>query len=167
MGAGVLAPMLVGSLAPTAAVGSAVGSGLFTTLALGSSIAAPIFQGAEARREAKGEQVRAQANAQIGRTRANQTDTTAREGLNSELATLRTTLAANGQPMNTGTAAIFNELRRVRGRERRIETGARMTEAADWDMQGRNAARAGRTALLGGFIKAAPSMFDLAQTRRT
>ncbi len=149
-----LAPILAG------------GAGAATTGALLAASAVPIFQGLTGRAEAKGEQRRAAANAEVGRTRANQTDTTAREGLNSELATLRTTLAGNGQPMNTGTAAIFSELRRVRGRERRIETGARNQEAADWSMAARNAGATGRNALLGGFIKAAPNMFDLYQTRR-
>lgn len=156
------------ALAPILASGTAAaGSGLMTTLALGASIAAPIFQGAAGRAEAKGEEMRARANAEIGRTRAAQTDTTARQDLNSELATLRTTLATNAQPMNTGTAAIFNELRRTRSRERRIGTGNEMRGAADWDMQAQNARTRGRNSLLGGFIKAAPSIFDLAQIGRT
>lgn len=161
-----LAPLLVGSLAPTAAVGATAATGALTSAALLSSVAAPIFQGFAARGQAKGEEMRARANAEIGRTRAAQTDSMARTDLNSELSTLRTTLATNAQPMNTGTAAIFNELRRTRGRERRITTGNEMRGAADWSMAASNARAAGGNALLGGFIQAAPSMFDLAQTRR-
>jgi hypothetical protein len=160
--------MLVGSLAPTAAAGTAAaaGGGLLSTLAIGSQIAAPLLGGMAASQAAKGEKMRAQANAEIGRTRAAQTDTVARENLNSELATLRTTLATNAQPINAGTAAMFNELRRTRGRERRIETGSRMQEAADWSMQAQNAGASGRNALLGGLIRSAPSMFDLYDMRR-
>lgn len=156
------------ALAPILAAGSgAAATTGFTTAALLASAAGPIFSGMAGRAEAKGEEMRARANAEIGRTRAAQTDTSARQDLNSELATLRTTLATNAQPMNTGTAAIFNDLRRTRSRERRITTGNEMRGAADWDMAANNARTAGRNALLGGFIKAAPSMFDLAQTRRT
>lgn len=162
-----LAPLLAAPAAAGAGAAAAGSSMLLTNLALGSAALAPVFTGLAGRAQAKGEEMRARANAEIGRTRAAQTDTTARQDLNSELATLRTTLATNAQPMNTGTAAIFNELRRTRSRERRITTGNEMRGAADWSMAASNARAGGRNALLGGFIQAAPSMFDLAQTRRT
>lgn len=111
--------------------------------------------------EAKGEKKRAEINTYIGRTRAIQTDVEAREGLESELGTMRAALAQNGQRQNVGTMALFNELRRVRGRERRIEYGNRMAEAADWKMAAKNAKAKASGALIGGIIKAAPSMFSL------
>ena len=130
-------------------------------MALGAQAGSSIFGGLAGSAEAKGEKQRAEVNAYIGRTRAIQTDTDARVGLNDELATMRAALAANGQRQNVGTMAIFDELRKQRGRERRVEVGNRMSEAADWKMAGKNAAAKGKSALFGGLIKAGPSLFDL------
>lgn len=109
---------------------------------------------------AQGEKQMAENNAYIGRTRAIQTDVSAREGLNAELGTLRATLAANGQRATVGTQGVFDELRKVRSRDRRIEYGNRMSEAAGFRMQAKNAGKAGTQALLGGLIKAGPSLFE-------
>jgi len=110
---------------------------------------------------AKGEQERAKVNSFIGRTRALQTDTTAREGLEGELGNLRAVLGANEQKAGVGTLAMVDELRSVRDRDRRIQFGARMSEAADWRMAGKNAGAKATGSLVGGMIKAGPSLFDL------
>lgn len=112
---------------------------------------------------AKAEKAQAERNAFIGRTRAAQTDTSARASLNDELATMRATLAANGQ--QGGAIEIMRSLREVRGRERRIEVGNRMQEAADWRMQGKNALVQGRAKAFARFASAGPSLFDLYQLR--
>lgn len=114
--------------------------------------------------QGKAQQEQGEINAFIGRTRAMQADTTAREGLSDELATLRATLGAGGA--NVGTASFFDELRRVRGQERRIAYGNRMQEAAGYQQQGQAAGRAGAFGLAGGLAKAGPSLFDLYQLRR-
>lgn len=110
--------------------------------------------------KAQGEKQIAENNAYIGRTRAIQTDVSARDGLNAELGTLRATLAGNGQRPTVGTQGVFDELRKVRSRDRRIEYGNRMSEAADYRMQAKNAGKAGGAALLGGLMKAGPSLFE-------
>lgn len=147
-----LAPMLAGATAAGTAATTAA-----TALSAGSAIAGGLadFGAAQGAKQA------AEINAYIGRTRAMQTDVSARQGLNDELATIRTTLAANGQRQNVGTAAVMNELRGVRGRERRIEFGNQMQAAADYKTQARNAGRQGTFALGSGFLKAGPSLFDL------
>lgn len=120
-----------------------------------------IASGVAGMQAARGEQQRAQINSYIARTRAMQTDTTARQGLEDELAGMRAALGAGGQRPGVGTMEILNELRGVRGRERRIEVGNHRAEAADWNMRGRNARAAGREALIGGIARAGPSMFEL------
>jgi len=131
------------------------------TLALGAQAGSSIFDGLAGSAEAKGEKQRAEINAYIGRTRAIQSDTDARVGLNDELSTMRAALAANGQKQNTGTMALFDELRRQRGRERRVEYGNHMAEVADWKMAGKNAGAKAKAAMFGGLIKAGSSLFDL------
>lgn len=113
---------------------------------------------------AKADKAQAERNAFIGRTRALQTDAAAREGMNDELATMRATLAANGQP--GGAMEIMRALRDTRGRERQVEYGNRMQEASDWRMQGRNALAGGRSKAAGQLFSAGPSIFDLYQLRR-
>ncbi len=137
-----------------------------TALALGAQAGGAIFSGMAGAAQAKGEKQRAEINAYIGRTRANQADTDARLGLEDELSTLRATMAANGQRPGVGTMDIFNELRRTRGRERRVEVGNRMAEAADWKMAAKNAGNAATGSLIGGLFKAGPSLFDLYQLKK-
>lgn len=134
-------------------------------MALGA--ASSVATGIAGYQAAKGEQERAKINAYIGRTRALQTDVSARQGLESELGSMRAVMGANQQRPGVGTMAMINELREVRGRERRINVGNRMSEAADWKLAASNAGTAARGALVGGFIKAGPSLFDLYQYNRT
>jgi len=130
-------------------------------IALALEAAAPIMTGIAGYQEAQGQKQQAEINAYIGRTRAIQTDTSSREGLNSQLANMRATFAANGQKPGVGAMEMLKEARRVSGRDRRIQYGNRMQEAADWKMAAKNAGNSGKNALLGGFIKAGPSLFDL------
>jgi len=150
-------PLLAGSGA--VAAGTAA-----TTAATMFSAAAPILGGIGAASAAAGQKQDAKINAFIGKTRAIQTDTTAREGLNSELATIRSTLSANGQGMNVGTNELFKELRGVRGRERRIEFGNEMANSAAYSRQA--AAIKPGMELAGGLLKAGPSLFDLYELRK-
>lgn len=131
-------------------------------LSAGSSVAG----GISGYQKAKGEQERAQINSYIGRTRALQTDTVARQSLEDDLGSLRATLGANNQRPGVGTLEMVNELRTVRDRERRINVGNRNAEAADWRLAGANAGRAATGALVGGIIGAGPDLFDLYQYKR-
>jgi len=130
------------------------------------SVIAPLASGFAAAGQAAGEKQRAENNAFIGRTRAMQSDVNARTDLASELGTLRSTLAANAQGMNVGTMEVMNDLREVRSRERRIEFGNQMQEAADWRMEAKNAGRRRTGAILGGLIEAGPGMLDIYQMKR-
>ncbi len=152
-----LAPALAG------AAGAGTAATALTTAATVASIASPVFQGIQASREATAQGIHARANADIGRTRAMQSDTVSRQNMESELSSLRATLGANGQAMNAGTAPLFAALRSTRARERRIENSNAMSQVADFEAQARSARGAGRAAVLGGLVKAAPSVFDLYQ----
>ncbi len=151
MGAAFLAPMLAGG---------AAGTGVAAVTAALPAVSA-IAGGMAANAQGKAVEEQNKVNAFIGRTRAMQTDVVARENLNSELGTLRATFAANNQRPTVGTDAIFSELRRVRARDRRIEFGNRMQEASSYNMAAKSARAEGRAGLTAGFIKAAPSVFDV------
>lgn len=139
------------------------------TLALvakGASATMAVASGISGFQQAKGEAERAKINSYIGRTRAIQTDTAARKGLTGELADVRGALAANGQGQNVGVFQLLDQIRTERARDQRIEVGNRNSEAADWRMAGKNAMSAGRGALIGGFGKALPSIFDMYEIYR-
>lgn len=164
MGAGFLAPLLAAAggggaaaAAGTAAAATAGTSVLATALPAVSAIAT----GLAGRAEAKATEEQNRINAYIGKTRAVQTDAVAREGLNSELGELRNAFASSGQRQTVGTEAVFSELRRVRGRDRRIEFNNRMQEASAYNMAAQNAKTQGNLSLLGGVIKGLPSVFDV------
>lgn len=125
-----------------------------------------IASGISGYQAAKGEQKRAEINSYIGRTRAIQTDTAARQGLSSELAQVRSVLGANQQRPNVGVMELLSSIRTTRDRERRIEVGNRMSEASDWKIAGQNAKAKARGSLWEGFGRAAPSLFDLYELRR-
>ena len=136
-----------------------------TTAALGAKAAGSIFEGLAGNAQARAEQKQAKINAYIGKTRALQTDAAAREGMTAELAAMRAAFAASGEPLSVGTAAIMDELRRVRGNERRTAVANERQTAGDWNRYAASAGQKARASVLGGFIGAAPSMFDLWQTR--
>lgn len=153
MAAALLAPILGGAATATTAA---------TVLSAGTAI----MGGVSAYSAAQGEKQAAEVNSFIGVTRARQTDVSAKEGLSSELATIRATFGANQQRQNAGTAAVTDELRSVRSRERRVEFGNRMQEAANFKTKARNAGRTGGYALAGGVLKAGPSLFDLYELKK-
>ena len=111
--------------------------------------------------QAKAEKKQAEINAFIGRTRAIQTDAEARNGLNSELGSMRNVMGANQQKAGVGTFDMMQELRDIRGRERRINVGNRNSEAASSRMQAKAAGGRAMGSLIGGAIKAGPSLFTL------
>lgn len=160
---------LISSMAAAAASGAAAPIGAtvaaatpsFTGLAYGAQALGGLASGLSAYSSGKAAEEQAKINSFIGRTRAMQTDVAAREGLESELGTLRATLAANGQRANVGTMEILSELRRVRSRDRRIEFNNRMQEASAYRMAAKNAGSEARMGLWGGMLKAAPSVFDI------
>lgn len=133
---------------------------------LGLQAGGAILDGLGGRAEAKAQQKQAEINAYIGKTRAIQTDTAARESLSSELANFRTVMAANGQKAGVGTYEVMQELRDVRNRERRVEVANRNQEAGAYKMQAAAYGAAGRAAMIGGVVGAAPSLFDLYQLRK-
>lgn len=135
-------------------------------LAYGLQAATGLATGLSTYAAGKAEQQQAKINSFIGRTRAIQTDVNAREGLNSELGTLRAAFAAGGQRPTVGTDAIFRELRTTRERDRRIEFGNRMQEANAYKAQARAAGQGATFGLLGGALKGAPSVFDLYDWRK-
>lgn len=135
-------------------------------ISLALSAVSGISGGIQASNQAKAEKEAAEINSFVGRTRAMQTDTSARQGLSAELATLRATLNANQQRPNVGTGEISRDLRAVRSNDRRVEFGNRMQESASFRTEARFAGSRSRGALLGGFIKAGPSLFDLYQLNR-
>ena len=115
--------------------------------------------------KAKAEKDQAERNAFIGRTRAMQTDTSARQGLSSELANMRAVRSANGQRPGVSTFEIAKDLRSVRNRERRISFGNEMNRAYDFKQSGRNAMSRGRAGFALGMLEAGPSIFDIYQYR--
>ncbi|MFC3180897.1 hypothetical protein [Cypionkella sinensis] len=144
--------------------GTAASATAATTAATMFSAGSSILGGVGAASEAAAAKQQAKISAQIGQARANQTNTTARQDLGSELSTLRATLAANGQRPNSGTAEVFSAMRDTRNRERRIEVGNRMQEAADYSAQARSI-RPGQSVMAGVF-KSGLSLFDLAELNR-
>jgi hypothetical protein len=127
--------------------------------------ASGVMSGIAGAQEAAGEAERARINSYIARTRGMQADTTARQGLEDELGSMRAAMSAMGNQPNVGSMELMNELRGVRNRERRIDQGNHRSEAADWRMQGRNARARGAGALVGGFSRAVQPAFSLFDMR--
>lgn len=134
--------------------------------ALIASAVSSVAGGLAGASEAAAEKKRAETNAYIGRTRAIQTDTVARQGVESEIGTMRAVFGANSQEFNPATFEVMRALRDVRSRERRIEVGNRNAEAADFRMQAANAGARGRAAMFRGFAGAVQPTFSLFQLRR-
>lgn len=80
---------------------------------------------------------------------------------------MRNVMGANQQAPGVGTFEVMNELRETRNRERRVNVGNRNSEAASQRMQAKAAGQAGMMALIGGGLKAGPSLFDLYDYKRT
>lgn len=124
-----------------------------------------VADGAAGAAQAQGERQRASANSYIAQTRAIQTDTVARQGMESELATMRAVFGANQQRANVSTLQLLQELRDARMRERRINVGNEQSRAADWRMEARNQGRRATASMASGVIGAGPSMFDMVDYR--
>lgn len=103
-------------------------------------------------------------NAEWGKIRADQTDTAARTGLEDDISSYRAVFNANDAGMNTGTLGMLDEVRQIRGRDRRIEVGNRNREAQD--AQRRAAQYRPGLELLSGVMRAGPSLFQLAGSMR-
>lgn len=157
-----LAPLLAGGAGAAAGGAAAAGAAAataITPMALISKAAIPIFSGMQAMQQAESAKEQAKVNSFIGTTRARQTDVSAREGLNSELANVRAVLSANGQQQSVGTLAMFDELRSSRETERRVGFNNQMQQAAGYRAQA-NSIKPGM-GMASGIIKAGPSLFDL------
>jgi hypothetical protein len=157
-----LAPILAGGAGAAAAgAGVAATAAAITPMTLALGAIGPIAQGMSAMNQAKSAKEQAKVNSFIGVTRARQTDTAAREGLNSELSNVRAVLSANGQRPNVGTMGIFDELRASRETARRVGFNNEMQGAAGYKAQA-GSIKPGM-GLASGLIKAGPSLFDLYQ----
>jgi hypothetical protein len=135
-------------------------------LALGAQAGSAVLGGLGGRAEAKAQKQQAEINAYIGKTRAIQTDTAAREGLSAELANFRTVMATNGQRAGVGTFEVMQQVRDVSNRERRVEFANRNQEASGYQMQAAAYGAAGRNAMIGGITRALPSLYDMYQLRK-
>lgn len=125
-----------------------------------------VATGVAAYQQGQAEKEQAEINSYIGRTRAMQTDEAARSGLNSEMATLRATLSANGQKAGVGTGEIMMDMRKIRAKERRVEFGNRMQESSQYKIAAKSAGMNAKSGLLGGFLKAAPDFADMYELSR-
>ena len=132
-------------------------------IGLAINAASAIAGGVAASNAAKGEKLRAEINAYVAETRAKQTNTVARANLESELASVRSAFGANDQRMTGANYDLMGEVRRVRNRERRINVGNEMRMAFDQKIAAQNAQARATGALIGGFGRAAGSLFDLIQ----
>lgn len=135
-------------------------------LALGAQAASPILGGLGARADARAQKQQAEINAYIGKTRVIQTDTAARESLAGELATFRTVMATNAQRPSVGTYEIMQDLRDVRGRERRVEVANRNQEVSAYKMQAQAYGATARLAPFLGLAKAAQPLYALFDLRK-
>ncbi len=138
-----------------------MGVPIVPALTIGLQGASSIAGGMAARVQARAERDHAVRNAYIGETRAMQTAAGIGSQLNSEMANLRVTLAANGQGINASTFPFLREMRRNFGREARVEAANERQGAADWRTQGRNSMAQGRAAMWQGILGAGPSFFRL------
>jgi len=136
-----------------------MGAAALGPLALVSQAAGPIFGGFAAASEARQMRQQEQINAEWGKIRADQSDTAARVGLEEDLGAYRAAMSANGAGPSVATLGILDEVRKIRGRDRRIETGNRNREVFD----ARARARSYRPGMeiARGFARAGPSLFQL------
>jgi hypothetical protein len=139
-----------------------MGDPVTTTLMM--QVGSTVLGGVQAYGQAAGEKKRAEINSHIGRTRAIQTDATARDNLSDELASIRNSLANGGQTPGVGTFEILQDFRKTRDRDRRVEFGNRMSEAADWRQQAANIRPGAK--LASGLIDSGPQLFSIAQLLR-
>lgn len=128
-------------------------------LALAAQAATPIVGAISSMRQAREMREQERINAEWGRIRANQTDTAARTGMEAELGEMRSVLNANDAGINPGTIGLLDEVRQIRGRDRRIEVGNRNREVSDANR--RAASYRPGLELTRGIMRAGPSLFEL------
>ena len=93
--------------------------------------------------------------AQLGRIKADQTDASLREELNTTLGMIDVTRAAAGtDPLSPTALAIKENEARISDRNRRTAVGNIQAQADERELEARYRRRAGETALLGGFLGA-------------
>lgn len=126
-----------------------------------ASAAGPIMGGLSARAQAKAQARQEVINARISGIRALQTETAARAGLESEMASIQSAMAASGSTANVAATEFLNENRAIRDREIRIGVSNELQRRDDSLRSARDSRRAGNVALISGFAKGFPSMFDL------
>jgi|AACY02.16.fsa_nt_gi hypothetical protein len=131
-------------------------------LSLATQAAGSIMAGRAAAQRAAEMRQQEKINAEWGRIRANQTDTAARMGLEEDLSAYRAVFSANDTGVNSGTIGLLDEARTIRQRDRRIEVGNRNREATDAER--RAATYKPGLEMARGFMRAAPSLFQLAGT---
>jgi hypothetical protein len=108
--------------------------------------------------QARAERRAAEGNAYIAETRALQTGTAGAATLRDELASLRATMAANGQQAGP---EFWQQITRLRSRETRIGVNNERQIASDYRTQGRNAMARGRVEAIGGLSQAARAGFSI------
>lgn len=155
-----------GALGGTGALSSLLGAGATTKLALGAQVGSILMEGIGFQQQAEAERKQAEINAKIGETRAWQTDTVARQDMESDLGTARAVMGANAQRPNVGTFEMLRGIRDTKNRERRIQYGAQMQQAQDFRTQADNIRQKSRWIMPRSLMKAGPSIFDLYQTMR-
>ncbi|QDP64844.1 MAG: hypothetical protein Unbinned5081contig1001_1 [Prokaryotic dsDNA virus sp.] len=111
---------------------------------------------------AKNEKRRSEINAYVGETRAIQTGTVARQNLESELGMYRNVLNSGGG-IDSADYDLLDDIRTIRGRERRINVQNEKTQANDWRMQGNNAMARGWGGFFSGVGKAAIPLSTIVQ----
>lgn len=146
------------ALAPLAAMGGGSAAIGAATLA---SAAAPVFTGLSERSAARARARQEVINARIAGVRALQTETAARAGLESEMASIQSAMAAGGSTANVAATEYMMENRRIRDREIRIGVNNELQRRDDLLMTARDTKRMGNVAAMQGFTKGLPSMFDL------
>lgn len=128
-------------------------------LATGAKAAGAVFGGLDAMGRASAVRQQEEINSEIGLIRADETDASARFGLEDDLSNLRAVLSANDARASVANLGLLNSVRQTRERERRIGTNNAYSQADDAKRRAK-AQRPGM-ALAGGIIKATPSVFDL------
>lgn len=99
-------------------------------LRAGSMIAGGMSSASQARSMREQEKIQAE----WGRIRADQTDASAREGLESDLSSYRATFNANDAGASVANLGILNQVREIRNRDRRISVGNANREAYGAEM---------------------------------
>lgn len=121
-----------------------------------------IFKGFTGFQQGKAEQQRADIGAFNVETKSVQDDTSARLGIENELAQVRNQFGSGG-----GVAGfdVLNEVRRLSDRQRRIGASGQTQRAEDMKFQGRLAGYGAQNKLIGGVLGAGQSIFTIAKNR--